>query len=80
MNHTKKEPNMVLELFQAFTLSFRLTIADPDEGYDRCNIHHGQRLRILCSDFTSCDQRAEDAGMVFYDTIYISFRVKSCQL
>ena len=48
MDHAEKEADVRAELFQTFTLPFRLPITDADERQHRRNLHHCQRIRIEC--------------------------------
>ena len=80
MNQAKKEPDMVSELFQTLLFSFRLAVANTDERHDRCDIHHGQCVRIFCANFTGCNQGAENTGVVVQDAFHISPRIECRQL
>ena len=80
MNRAKKELHMVLELFQTLRLSFRLAVADADERQHRRNVHHGQRVRILCADLTGGDQRPEDTGGITQNALHISAGLERRQL
>ena len=80
MNHAKKELHMVLELFQTLRLSFRLAVADADERQHRRNVHHGQCVRILCSDLAGGDQRPEDTGVIAQNALHISPGIERRQL
>ena len=64
MNHTKKEPNMLAELFQTLAFPLRLTVAYPNERQDRGNIHHCQGIRVFRLNFPSGNQSTEYAGVI----------------
>ena len=72
MNHVKKEPDMVSEFFQTLLFSFRLAVTNADKRYDRCDIHHGKRIRIFSPDLAGCDQGTENTGVVVQEAFRIS--------
>ena len=80
MNHTKKEGDMLFQLFQAFAFPFRLSVTDSDEGQDRRDVHHGQRVRVFRREFARCDQGSENPGMVIQHPFHISFGIQCRQL
>ena len=60
---------MALQFIQTLRFSFRLAVTDADERDDRGYIHHGKCIRILRHNFSGCDQRTENTGVLAQDAL-----------
>lgn len=77
---TEEQLYMGVQLFKAFGFSFRLAVADTEQGDDRGNVHPCQCIRVLIPNFTACDQGTENSCMVRDHTVHIAFREQCCKL